>query len=107
MGSPFEAAYDSDELYAILDDNQSRCVKRRNRPGFGQRVKGILDPMADRSTFRAFVWLRDARAQAGTEDIQAFAYEGATYFMWRGNRDNTAYTEAIHFEDIGLVREFR
>ena len=73
----------------------------------GQRVKGVLDPMADRSTFRAFVWLRDTRAQAGTEDIQAFSYEGATYFMWRGNQDNTAYTEAIHFEDVGLIREFR
>ena len=43
MGSPFEAAYDSDELYAILDDNRSRCVKRRHRPGFGQRVKGMND----------------------------------------------------------------
>lgn len=73
----------------------------------GQRIKGVLDPMADRSTFRAFVWLRDARAQAGTEDMLAFAYEGATYFIWRGNQDNTPYTEAIHFEDIGLIREFR
>ena len=66
MGSPFEAAYDSDELYAILDDTRSRCVKRRNRPGFDQRVKGMNDrvhrterrPVID-CIYPAKRWLRE------------------------------------------------
>lgn len=66
MGSPFEASYDSSELYAVLDDNRSRSVKRRNRPGFGQRVKGMNDrvyrnerrPVMD-CIYTAKRWLRE------------------------------------------------
>ena len=74
----------------------------------GKPIKGVMDPMANGTGFRAFVWHKDPRSQEGPEDILTFQMDGITYFIWRGkNEDATSYSEAVHFEDIGLVREFR
>ncbi len=73
----------------------------------GVPIKGVLDPLENASGFRAYLWLRDARAQQGPEDVFGFAHNGATYFVWKGTGANGDYHESIHFEDIGLVREFR
>lgn len=74
----------------------------------GKPIKGLLDPMENGNGFRAFVWHRDARSQEGPEDLMAFQMDGITYVVWRGtSEDGAKYSEAIHFEDVGLIREFR
>jgi len=73
----------------------------------GLPVKGLLDPFDGGGGFRLFLWFRDARAQTETEDILAFKHDGAPYLVWRGRGPSGEYLEAIHFEKIGLVREFR
>jgi len=73
----------------------------------GTPVKGILDPMKNNNGFRAFIWLRDARAQAEPESVFAFTMSGSNYFVWRGSGPDGDYNEAIHFEEVGLIREFR
>lgn len=71
----------------------------------GKPIKGLLDPM--NTGVRVYVWERDARAQQGPEDVLSFVHDGATYFVWVGKNDKGDYNEAIHFDDVGLVREFR
>lgn len=73
----------------------------------GKPVKGLLDPMDNSSGYRAFIWLRDPRSQTGPEEVFAFSHDGSTYFVWRGKGEKGDYTESIHFEDVGMVREFR
>lgn len=73
----------------------------------GTPVKGVLDPMENSSGFRAFLWHRDERAQKGPEEVFGFTHDGAVYFVWQGKGPGGDYHESVHFEDIGLVREFR
>jgi hypothetical protein len=74
----------------------------------GKPIKGLMDPMANGNGFRAFVWHRDPRSQEGPEDVLTFQVDGTIYFVWRGKQeDGAGYSEAVHFEEIGLVRDFR
>ena len=73
----------------------------------GLPIKGVLDPIENSSGFRAYIWLRDTRAQEGPEDIFGFTHDGSTYFVWKGKGTGGDYHESLHFEDIGLVRQFR
>jgi hypothetical protein len=73
----------------------------------GIAVKGILDPFDGGGGFRLFIWYKDGRSQQDPEEMLAFKHDGAAYVVWQGNGDAGGYVEAIHFEKIGLVREFR
>jgi hypothetical protein len=70
-------------------------------------MKGILDPFDGGGGFRLFLWYRDARAQTSGEELVTFKHDGAPYVVWRGKGPEGDYIEAVHFEKIGLVREFR
>lgn len=71
----------------------------------GTPVKGVMDPTG--GGFRVWIWERDARSQQGPEDVLSFILDGATYFVWKGKGDKGEYSEAIHMDETGLVREFR
>jgi hypothetical protein len=73
----------------------------------GLPMKGILDPFDGGGGFRLFLWYRDARAQTSGEELVTFKHDGAPYVVWRGKGPEGDYIEAVHFEKIGLVREFR
>ena len=73
----------------------------------GTPIKGILDATKGNSGSRIYVWLRDDRCQGEAETTFAFTMGGSTYFVWRGSGPNGDYNEAVHFEEAGLIREFR
>jgi hypothetical protein len=67
----------------------------------GPKVKGVLDTAG-----RIYVWTRDERA-AASEQIFAFSWRDHPYFAWTGTGSAGPYVEAVHYEEIGLVREWR
>ena len=74
----------------------------------GVAAKGLLDPFEGGGGFRLFIWYKDARSQAEDEEMLAFKHSGAAYVAWLGkSAEGDNYVEAIHFEKVGLVREFR
>jgi len=73
----------------------------------GIPVKGLLDPFNGGGGFRLFVWYKDDRAQKDEEEFMAFKHGSSSYVAWLGEGEAGSYVEAVHFEAIGLVREFR
>ncbi len=68
----------------------------------GVQLRGIADFAG-----RGFVWVREPRAQSKPEAVFAFRLREQPYFAWTGTGATGPYVEAVHFEGIGLVREFR
>lgn len=69
----------------------------------GEAVRGVLDPFPSGVGWKVHVWARAAEAPAGNHDVFAFGWQGRTYVVWAVE----GYTEALHYDARGLVREVR